>query len=180
MVFLLLFFLFNYSKLGLQSFSSAQPCPQVQRHLEPQTSSILAWTGSPSAVRRMVVMVALPQGQTLRSRCRFSVEVYPEAVQRHPLSESGTTKSTAVAEDSLSSSVLITLMMVIFQPFWKADWFFSFASDRRYFRMFWQKGEKKNRSHEKKRWHKCRYRWLFTTAFVRFYNKQTTHNHLKG
>lgn len=44
----------------------------------------------------VVVSAALPQGQTLRSRCRSSVEVYPEAGQRRPSAESGTTKSTTV------------------------------------------------------------------------------------
>lgn len=45
----------------------------------------------------MGVTGALPQGQTPHSRCRFSVEVYPEAVTKsHPLTENRTTKGTAV------------------------------------------------------------------------------------
>lgn len=35
------------------------------------------------------------------------------------------------------SGLKVTLMIVIFQPFWKAVCFFSLASDRRYFIMFW-------------------------------------------
>lgn len=44
----------------------------------------------------MAVTVTSPQGQTLHSRCRSSVEGFPKAVQRKPLAKSSATKSMIV------------------------------------------------------------------------------------
>lgn len=127
----------------------------------------------------MVVMAALPQGQTLRSRCRFSVEVYPEAAQRHPLTQSRATKSTAVTAGFIIVFCADYLDDGDLPAFLKSRLILLFRFRQKVLQdvlteVGWGRGtvtlkrKKKNGIN------------VGTAGFVKFYNKQTTHNHLKG